>query len=81
MNLNIHITSNTDPLSQFVVRDDFGSYDNEYMDQLMAVRHTEALQAAGKQLVRTVATQTLNLAKKAGNALVDGLDTYISTGQ
>jgi hypothetical protein len=71
--------TNTNTLSQFVVRGQDGSYDNEYNDALIATERREAITEAARQLLNGLTTQSLDLAKTIGRGALNGLDEFLTS--
>lgn len=60
--------TNTDPLGQFIVRDD-GNYDNEYNDALEASRMRQVRQMAGREVLTIMGHATLASIKMLGSVI------------
>ena len=74
----LQITNTTNTLGNFVVRDYNLSYDNEYNEALIQAERSEAIRAATSQAISETLSFTLSMAKRAGSALLNGLDECIS---
>lgn len=64
--------------NQFIVNRD-GQLDQEWLDSQIRQERTEALQAAGRELVHNVATQSLNALKWAGKGLVEATEQLVQS--
>jgi hypothetical protein len=77
----VHITNTTHNLGNFAVRDENLSYDNEYNEALLAAERSQALRMAAEQAISATVRTSLNVAKKVGTGLVNGLERYIESAQ
>lgn len=78
----VHITNTTNTLGNFVVRDDTGSYDNEYNEILIANERQAAIQAAGRALLQetlNVTSRGLRAVGRGALTFVEALDEAVST--
>ena len=73
---NIHITQT----SQFLVYRD-GAIDQEWLDERLHTERVEAVKLYGRYIVHQTAEKGSQALKKAAHALVEGIDTYIASGQ
>lgn len=71
--------NNTNILRNFTVLRD-GQLDQEWLDETLAAERSQALRSLARQGIDKTLAYTVATAQRAGMALLDGLDSYISSG-